>query len=441
MPPQVPHQCQAPQHLLGRRQFLGETLASGLMATGLATTAASLPGVSLLAEPVGAAELARQGKSVVVIFLDGGVSQFESWDPKPDLETGGPFRAISTSVPGIQVSELLPHTSRHLHRMALIRSVSTDLDDHGLAKNIVRAGRQTRTATEYPELGAVVAKGLERAEFPLPGHIRTLVAGMGGRGQNASYLGPAYASVSVGAEAGGIVNSRLPDGLTVEADQRRHDWRRFANDRYRRRVQSAEIDAYTQTFDQARRLMERRELFDIANEPASIRESYGPTEFGKQLLLARRLVEQEVPFIEVSHDGWDFHHNNFEFHLHYMADIDRPFAHFLDDLAERGLLSRTLVIVMTEFGRTPKINPGYGRDHYPAAWSIALAGCGIQPGAVIGKTDARGVEVTERKVDHRHLFHTYLRAVGINSAGEFRIGGRSFPIADPAYGPIEELLA
>ncbi|MFN9942661.1 MAG: DUF1501 domain-containing protein, partial [bacterium] len=105
------------------------------MATGLATTAASLPGVSLLAEPVGAAELARQGKSVVVIFLDGGVSQFESWDPKPDLETGGPFRAISTSVPGTQVSELLPHTSRHLHRMALIRSVSTDLDDHGLAKN------------------------------------------------------------------------------------------------------------------------------------------------------------------------------------------------------------------------------------------------------------------------------------------------------------------
>jgi len=430
MNPQHPPQCLGAQHLLGRRQFLGETLG---MAGGLA-------GISLLAEPAGAAELSQQGKSVVVIFLDGGISQFESWDPKSDLETGGPFRAISSSVPGIQVSELLPHTARHLHRMALIRSISTDLDDHGLAKNIVRAGRQTRTATEYPELGAVVAKGLERPGFPLPGHIRTMVAGVGGRGRDASYLGPGYASVSVGAEAGGIVNNKLPEGMTVEADNRRHDWRRFVNDRHRRRVRSAEIDAYTQTFEQSRRLMERRELFDIAAEPAAIRDAYGQSEFGKQLLLARRLVEQEVPFIEVSHAGWDFHHNNFEFHLHYVADFDRPFAHFLDDLNERGLLSRTLVIVMTEFGRTPKINPGYGRDHYPAAWSIAMAGCGIHHGAVIGKTDAKGIEVTDRKVDHRHLFHTYLRAVGINSSGEFRIGGRSFPIADPAYGPIEELL-
>lgn len=431
MIPQHSPQCQTPQHVLGRRQFLGETLG----------TIGGLAGVSLLAEPAGAAELSQQGKSVVVIFLDGGISQFESWDPKTDLDTGGPFRAISTSVPGIQVSELLPYTSRHLHRMALIRSISTDLDDHGLAKNIVRAGRQTRTATEYPELGAVVAKGLERPGFPLPGHIRTMVAGVGGRGRDASYLGPGYASVSVGAEAGGIVNNKLPEGLTVEADNRRHDWRRFVNDRHRRRVRSAEMDAYTQTFEQSRRLMERRELFDIAAEPPAIREAYGQSEFGKQLLLARRLVEQEVPFIEVSHAGWDFHHNNFEFHLHYVADFDRPFAHFLDDLDERGLLSRTLVIVMTEFGRTPRINPGYGRDHYPAAWSIALAGCGIHHGAVIGKTDAKGIEVTDRKVDHRHLFHTYLRAVGIKSSGDFRIGGRAFPIADPAYGPIEELLA
>ncbi|MFN9292509.1 MAG: DUF1501 domain-containing protein, partial [Planctomyces sp.] len=106
----------------------------------------------------------------------------------------------------------------------------------------------------------------------------------------------------------------------------------------------------------------------------------------------------------------------------------------------RGLLERTLVIVMTEFGRTPSINAGYGRDHYPKAWSMAAAGCGIQHGAVIGATDAKGVEVTERKVDHRHLFHTWLRAVGIDSGGQFEIGGRKFPIADPAFGPIEELL-
>jgi len=428
--------CGTVDHRIARRQFMGEFF-TGLGVTGLGVTA----GTSLFSHPLGASQVAKAGKSVVVVYLNGGVSQFESWDPKSDLQTGGPFKSIATSVPGIRVSELIPHTAKQMHHMALIRSISTDLDDHALSNNIVRSGRTTRSATEYPELGAVVAKGLERADFPLPGHITTMLGGIGGRSNNAAYLGPRYASVAVGAEKGGIVNSQLPDGMSVQVDSRRHDWRRFVNSQHRSKVQSAEIDAYTQSYEQALRLMEKRDLFDISREPEAYQQAYGKTEFGKQLLLARRLVEQEVPFIEIQHGGWDFHHNNFEFHLHYVADFDRPFAYFIEDLSQRGLLERTLVIVMTEFGRTPTINAGYGRDHYPKAWSIALAGSGIQHGAVIGSTDAKGVEVTERKVDHRHLFHTYLRAVGIDSSGEFEVAGRKFPIADPAFGPIEELLA
>ena len=424
--------CQSPHHSLARRQFVGDVFASGC-----ATTA----GLSLFSDPLGATEIASKGKSVVVIFLAGGISQFESWDPKSNLETGGPFKAIPTSVPGIHISELLPYTAKQMHHMAIVRSLNTGLDDHALATNIIRCGRTTRTATEYPELGAAVARGLERADFPLPGHIRTMPEGVGARSNNAAYLGPQYASVNIGAEKGGIVNTQLPDGMTVEIDSRRQDWRRFVSNRHRSRVQSAEMDAYTQSYEQALRLMERRELFDISREPESVQAGYGTSPFAKQLLLARRLVEQEVPFIEVSHDGWDFHHNNFEFHLHYVSDIDRPFAHFIADLVDRGLLERTLVIVMTEFGRTPNINAGYGRDHYPKAWSIALAGCGIKHGAVIGKTDDKGIEVIDREVDHRHMFHTYLRAVGIDSSGHFEVAGRQFPIADPAFGPIEELLA
>lgn len=423
--------CGTSDHGHGRRQFMGEFLTGG----------AVVAGSSLFSHPLGAGEITRNGRSVVVVYLNGGISQFESWDPKTDSETGGPFRSIATSVPGIRISELLPRTAQQMHHMALIRSISTDLDDHGLANNLVRSGRTTRSATEYPELGAVVAKGLEQPDFPLPGHITTMVGGVGRRANNAAYLGPGYASVAVGAEKGGIVNAQLPEGMTVAVDSRRHDWRRFVNSRHRSRVQSAEMDAYTQNYEQALRLMERRELFDISLEAESVQLAYGRSEFGRQLLLARRLVEQQVPFIEIQHAGWDFHHNNFEFHLHYVADFDGPFAHFLTDLEQRGLLGRTLVIVMTEFGRTPNINAGYGRDHYPKAWSIAAAGCGIQHGAVIGSTDAKGVEVTERKVDHRHLFHTWLRAVGIDSSGQFDIGGRLYPIADPAYGPIEELLA
>ncbi len=406
--------------------------------TGLGAAA----GASFFSHPLGAGEIANKNKTVVVIFLDGGISQFESWDPKADLETGGPFKAIPTSVPGIHISELLPLTAQQMHHMALIRSLRTDSDDHGLAKNLVRSGRMTRSATEFPEIGAVIAKGLERSDFPLPGHIQTTLAGVGGRANNAAYLGPQYAAVVVGAEKGGIVNAQLPDGLTVTADSRRHDWRRFVNRKFANNVNSAEIDAYTHCFEQALRLMERRELFDIAQEPESVQESYTKTEFGKQLLLARRMVEQEVPFIEVNWGGWDFHHNNFEFHLHYVSQyFDRPFAFFISDLFQRGLLDKTLVVVMTEFGRTPKINAGYGRDHYPNAWSVALAGCGIQHGAVIGKTDDKGIEITDRQVDHRHLLHTYLRAVGIDSSKELDIAGRKVPIADPAYGPIEELLA
>jgi hypothetical protein len=423
--------CGDVEHLLGRRQFMGDLLAG----------AGILAGSSLLASSVGAAEVAKRGKSVVVVYLNGGISQFESWDPKSSLETGGPFKAIPTTVPGVHISELLPHTAKQMHRMALVRSLNTKQDDHGLANHLVRSGRMTQSATEYPELGAVVAKGLERADFPLPGHIATMPAGVGGRGNNAAYLGPRYASVSVGAEKGGVANAQLPDGMTVTADQRRHDWRRFANSRFRDKVDSAEIDAYTQTYEQALRLMERRELFDITREPTKVQDAYGKSELGKQFLLARRLVEQEVPFVEIQPGGWDFHHNNFEFHLHYVTNFDKPFALFLEELAQRGHLDRTLVVVMTEFGRTPRINTGYGRDHYSRAWSIALAGCGIKHGAVIGKTDAKGIDVTDRQVDHRHLFHTYLQAVGINSSSEFDIAGRKFPIADPAAGPIKELLA
>lgn len=424
--------CGSVEHSIGRRQFMGDFL------TGMGVAS----GISLFSHPLGASQLVNQNKSIVVIFLDGGISQFESWDPKSDLETGGPFKAIPTTVPGIHISELLPQTAQQMHHMALIRSIRTDLDDHGLARNLVRTGRMTRSATEFPEVGAIVAKSLERSEFPLPGHIQTTTSGAGGRNNNAAYLGPKYAGVVIGAEKGGIVNTQLPDGMTVQADTRRHDWRRFNNDRFRSKIRSADLDAYTQCFEQALKLMERREIFDLAKEPESTHVGYTKTEFGQQLLLARRLVENEVPFIEVKWDGWDFHHNNFEFHLHYVSRyFDRPFAYFISDLAQRGLLEKTLVVVLTEFGRTPKINAGYGRDHYPNAWSIALAGCGIQHGAVIGKTDAKGVEVTDRQVDHRHLLHTYLRAVGIDSAGEFDISGRKVPMADPAFDAIEELLA
>jgi uncharacterized protein (DUF1501 family) len=158
-------------------------------------------------------------------------------------------------------------------------------------------------------------------------------------------------------------------------------------------------------------------------------------------LLARRLLESGITYVQVNHREYDTHSENFDFHIEQLGEFDRPFATLIADLADRGLLASTLVVVLSEFGRTPIINHNLGRDHWGTAWSICLGGCGIQRGAVIGKTNDQGTAVADREVHHGHLFHTYLRAVGLDSTGTFDIAGRPIPMADPAFGPIEELLA
>jgi uncharacterized protein (DUF1501 family) len=181
-------------------------------------------------------------------------------------------------------------------------------------------------------------------------------------------------------------------------------------------------------------------VFEISREPASDQERYGTSQFGKHCLLARRLLENGVPYVQVNHADYDTHHENFDFHIEQLGEFDQPFATLVADLADRGLLADTLICVMSEFGRTPKINKTYGRDHWGTAWSVVLGGSSIQPGAVIGKTNANGTEVTDRVVDHGHIFHTILQAVGVDSMGEFEIAGRTFPVADPSRGAIAELL-
>ena len=158
-----------------------------------------------------------------------------------------------------------------------------------------------------------------------------------------------------------------------------------------------------------------------------MRDRYGRHDFGRHCLLARRLLEGGVTFVKVTHSNYDTHHENFDFHIEQLGEFDRPFATLLDDLAERGLLDSTLVVVMSEFGRTPKINRNYGRDHWAKAWSVALAGCGIKGGAVVGKTNANGTAVTDREVNGGHLFHTYFRALGLEPDEELL----RRPAADP----------
>lgn len=412
--------CGSRAHQIARRSFLS------LLGTGAASIAA---GPSLLAG------LKQQRRRMLVVFLSGGVSQLESWDPKPRTDTGGPFSAIPTAVPGVHISELLPKTAQHMDKLSLIRGINTNNGDHGKGKYQMTYGRNQMPGVENPHLGAVCARSLERSDNPLPGHIH--IPG-GGRGNNAAYLGPRYASTGVNGKP--PANSQRVGSLTQEMDERRNDFRRRANERFLSQRRTAETDAYTQSFEQAQGLMEKRDAFDVSQESDKDHARYGSHDFGQHCLTARRMLEHDVPYVQVTHTNYDTHNENFSFHLEQLAEFDTPFSCLLTDLVERDMLKSTLVVVMSEFGRTPRINARYGRDHWGKAWSICLGGAGIQPGAVIGATSDNGTEVVDREVDHGHLFHTYLSALGLDSSSSFNIGGREQPLADPAYGPIDELL-
>jgi len=420
--------CGSPEHAVSRRMFLGAT-AGALGAFGLGT----------LTSPAAAAELKKQQKRVLLVWLAGGVSQLETWDPKPGADTGGPFRSIETSTPGIRICELLPHTAKQMHRMALVRGINTMQDDHGKGAIFMHTGRQPEPGMEYPHLGSVMAKLLAPTDCPLPGYIHITPKGEGGFGKtDSAFLGPKYASVTLG-DGKPPANLLRPDGITEESDQKRNAFRHSLDQRFGRKT--AETEAYAESYEQAAQLMRQTHLFDTAKEPEKQRERYGNHDFGRHCLLARRLLENGVTFVKVSHSNYDTHHENFDFHIEQLGEFDRTFATLLTDIADRGMLDSTLVIVMSEFGRTPKINRNYGRDHWSRAWSVALAGCGIKGGTVVGKTNDNGTAVTDRQVHGGHLFHTYMRALKLNSDKNHYHQGRPIPMADPKVEAIKEVLA
>ncbi len=423
--------CHSPEHEISRRQFLAGTAAASF----------GLVGFGCMTHPAAAKELEKAQKRVLLIWLHGGASQLETWDPKPGTDTGGPFLAIPTSVPSTHVCELLPHTAKQMHRIALVRGVNTAEDDHGKGAYIMHTGRRKEPAREYPHLGSAMAKLLGSPDYPLPGYIHITPKGGGGfNKQDAAFLGPKFASVTL-SDGKPPANVLRPDSVTAAADRQRNELRERLNQRFTQRRRTAETEIYTQSYEQAAQLMQQRAVFDINREEPKFLDRYGTHDFGRHCLLARRLLEAGVTFVKVSHSNYDTHHENFDFHIEQMGEFDQTFATLLEDLAQRGMLQSTLVIVMSEFGRTPKINRNYGRDHWSRAWSVALAGCGVKAGAVVGKTNANGTTVTEREVNGGHLFHTYFRALGLNPKRNYYVNQQPIPMADPKASAIEEVLA
>lgn len=378
-------------------------------------------------------------KQLLLLFMSGGKSQFETWDPKPGAKTGGPFRAISTSIPGVQIGELLPQCAKIMHRLTVVRSVNSGIADHFQGHYALQSGR---VATGYPVLGSAVAKLLERPDDVLPGYVSIRRDGPKAYTDigDAGFLGAKYEGVR-------IVNNQPPANLiqppavSATLAETVERIRRSSDERFRQGRDEAPIHRYATTFHQARALMQRRDIFDLSQESAKDHERYGKHEFGQHCLLARRLLQSGITCVKVTHFDWDAHQDNFYWHQIRCAEFDQTLVTLLDDLSDLGLLEHTLVVVVGEMGRTPQINNLGGRDHWGRCWSMAMAGCGVKPGVVYGATNDMGTEVKDDPVRLGDLFHTYLRALGIDSRMNYQIGGQANPVADPAANPVDALLA
>jgi hypothetical protein len=428
--------CGSPEHLLGRREFFG-------------SAAGALGGLGALALPAVAEKLVAEQKRAILIFLSGGASQFETWDPKPGRNTGGPFQSIQTTIPGVRICELLPQMADRLHRhTAIIRSLSTRSTDHGGAPvDALLRGERTHIGTlNTPSLGCMLAKELARPDSQVPDHVGFYTTYVGFnlniQVDFAGYLGPRYEPINILNKLAPEAN-RLPPALTDRDHQDRAALRDLLSARFLEgRKRDAVLVSHHNAYSRVRGLMASEKLFDISKEPPKVRDRYGNSLFGQQALAARRLIEAGVPFVRLNRGWWDSHGENFEVHAALVPDLDQVMAALLDDLEERGLLKHTLVVTFAEMGRTPAINNMRGRDHWGRCWSVTLSGCGIQGGVLYGKTNTDGTDVAEKKVTAAQFFATIFAALGIDHQKEYIApDGRPVPLTPYNTQPVLDVLA
>ena len=423
--------CKPQDHQLSRRSWLG----------GAAGAAVGSLGLGGLVQPAVAEAMRQEHKQVLFIWIDGGMSQLESWDPKPGTQFGGPLRSISTSIPGVHVSELLPQTAKIMHKLAVVRSLCTQDNSHSAGVGRIQRGDPKDRGVTYPYFGSAVAKLMGPGDSGLPPYVWVKPDSGGFMHKDAGFLGPKYGALAFG-DGQAPDNLLRPESISDEDDEVRNRLREAANRRYaeRRRKQVNEANSYV--YDTARTLMKRQDLFDQSTFTPQEIARYGDHELGRHMLVGRRMLEAGVRFVKVNSYGWDTHGDNFNGHASLMPRFDQAFAAVVRDLSQRGMLENVLVIAMSEFGRTPRINGHIGRDHWPEAWSLAMAGCGLNRGVVVGETNAKGTWVKSDEHDIGHMFHTWFRALGIDATKtEYMNNDQPLPIAHDDCHAIEEVLA
>ncbi|HKB37500.1 MAG TPA: DUF1501 domain-containing protein [Gemmataceae bacterium] len=407
--------------VLSRRTFLRSVAAgaAGLGAVGFKDT------MTLHAE-----ELRKRGMACILMFMRGGPSQFETFDPKPGTSVGGPTKAIDTAVSGIQIAENWPNVARAMKEIALVRSMTNREGEHQRAAYQLHTGYVPAGGLKHPAFGALVAAELGPKDFDLP-HFVSIGSRFTTIGS--SFLGMRYAPFVVGNPSQMPGNVELPRGVGDKRFGRRVDLLKDLEEDFAQSGGAKLVEDHRHLYASASQMVlsPRLKAFDVSQEKAALRDKYGRTPFGQGCLLARRLVEAGVTFIEIDSNGWDTHQDNFNRTKSLSANVDPGFAALVTDLKERGLLEKTLVIWMGEFGRTPRINGNTGRDHFPRAFNLALAGAGIKGGQVLGSTTADGTTVRDRPVTVPDLFCTFCHALKINPRKEnLSTEGRPLKIVD-----------
>jgi uncharacterized protein (DUF1501 family) len=423
----------SPEGVIGRRAFLRRWLSVGA-AGGLALGWHDL----LVAN---ADQLRKAGKSMILLWMDGGPSQYDTFNPKPGSKYQGPAHAIHTVIPGVQVAEYWPRTARVMDRIALVRSMVSTEREHDRAIALVRTGYPLTPAVRYPTFGAVVARNRERLESELPSFVRIGRPRITTRDVDAGVLGVRYNPFKVD-EAGALPPNVAPS-VAADVVRRRLALAERLDAEYAKDGGAAAVAEKQAVYQRTARMVlsPRVGVFDLSDEPDALRDAYGRTNFGQGCLLARRLVEQGVSFVEVistgpvGDQGWDTHKLGFEQNPLLAGEVDGAYATLLTDLAERGLLDNTLVVWMGEFCRTPKFKPDGGREHYSEGWQVGFSGAGVRGGQVIGATDADGVKVTDRPVGVGDLFMTFCKVLDVDSAEEYVTADRR-PIKIVEHGTV-----
>lgn len=379
-----------------------------------------------------------QAKHCIVLYMAGGMSQTDTFDPKPGTLNAGPLKAIKTSAKGVQFSEYLPGLAEQANKLAVLRSMSTREGAHDRARYLLHTGYAISGTVKHPDLGALIAQATHDEAFDMPAYVHI----------NGSPIGPGFIGVEHAPFT--VANAKQPVanlGYPKKVDGRRWGRRRkllvAIEKRFKKDHPGGETEGHTKVYSKADRLMHSAQVkaFNLAEEPKLLRTAYGDNAFGQGCLMARRLVQAGVKAVEVQLGGWDTHEDNFTKNKRNCEMLDAGFATLMRDLADKGLLKKTLVLLVTEFGRTPTVNKKEGRDHWAKGWSVVMGGASIKGGQALGSTNKDGSKVAETPIAAQDMMASVMHALGVDTTKlNYTREGRPLRVVDKAGKVLPELF-